>query len=290
MKPYQKGTALVILSAIVFGLNPFFARSVYANGGNAWTLTFLSKAIGVPALFLMHRLSGSQSVPLDRTSLKKLLTCSLGCAAAPVLLYSSYPYISSGMATTLHFTYPAIVIISCSLFFRERLTVRQGFCCALCMAGILCFYTPGGDSGGLGIFLALSSGLAYAFYMVYLSKSGLQRIPSLQLALWLFLFTAVEVLAVSGMTGQLDFGLTASGWAMALLFSVLHACVATVAFQMGAKYIGAQSASLLSTFEPLTSVLVGVMLFQEPFSPRDAAGAGCILVSVVLLSCSHKRE
>lgn len=70
MKPYQKDTALVILSAIVFGLNPFFARSVYANGGNAWTLTFLSKAIGVPALFLMRRLSGSQSVSLDRTNLK----------------------------------------------------------------------------------------------------------------------------------------------------------------------------------------------------------------------------
>ena len=122
----------------------------------------------------MRRLSGSQSVPLDRTSLK-LLICSLGCAAAPVLLYSSYPYISSGMATMLHFTYPAIVIVSCSLFFRERLTVRQGFCCALCMAGILCFYTPGGDSGGLGIFLALSSGFAYAFYVVYLSKSGMSE-------------------------------------------------------------------------------------------------------------------
>lgn len=94
--------ALVILAAIVFGLNPFFARSVYANGGNAWTLTFLSKAVGVPALFLMHRLFGNQSVPLDKSCLKKLLLCSLGCAAAPVLLYSSYPYISSGMATTLH--------------------------------------------------------------------------------------------------------------------------------------------------------------------------------------------
>lgn len=121
-------------------------------------------------------------------------------------------------------------------------------------------------------------------------KAGCQSIPSLQLALWLFLFTAVEVLAVSGITGQLNFGLTASGRAMALLFSVLHTCVATVAFQMGSKYIGAQSASLLSTFEPLTSVLVGVMLFQEPFSPRDAVGAGCILASVVLLSCGHKRE
>lgn len=80
------GTTLVILSAVVFGPNPFFARSVYTNGGNAWTLTFLSKAIGVPALLLMHRLSGNHSVSPDKANFKRLLICSLGCVAAPVLL------------------------------------------------------------------------------------------------------------------------------------------------------------------------------------------------------------
>lgn len=288
MKPYQKGATLVILSAVVFGLNPFFARSIYANGGNAWTLTFLSKAIGVPGLFLLHRLSGSQAVSLDRDCIKKLLICSLGCASAPILLYSSYPYISSGMATTLHFTYPAIVLLSCAIGFHDRLTFRQGLCCALCMAGILCFYTPYGNNNVTGILLALLSGSAYAFYVVYLSKSGLQELPPLQLALWLFLFASVEAFVVSSVTGQLEFELTNTGWQMAILFSILHACVATIAFQAGAKYIGPQSASFLSTFEPLTSVLVGVMLFQEPFSLRDGFGIACILASVVLLSCSHK--
>lgn len=134
----------------------------------------------------------------------------------------------------------------------------------------------------------LLSDFAYAFYVVYLSKSCLQNIPPLQLAFWLFLLVSVEVGVVSGITGQLDFALTDTGWVMAIVFPILHAYVATTFFQIGVKYIGPQSASLLSTFEPLTSILAGVIFFQEPLSLRDSLGAACILISVVILSHRHK--
>ena len=290
MEKRQKGICLVILSGVVFGLNPFFAKQVYANGGNAWMLTFFSKAVGAAALLGMGRLSREAPVPLDRRRYGQLLICSLGAAAAPILLYSSYHSISSGMATTLHFCYPALVLLGCAVFWRERLTRRQVVCCGLCMAGILCFYHPAGDSSPAGILLALISGAAYAFYVAYLSKSGLQELPSYQLAGWLCLLTALETLAASAAAGQIDLVLTPAGWAFALAFSVLNSCVATIAFQIGARYVGPQSASLLSTFEPLTSVLVGTVFFREPFSPRDCGGMICILLSVVLLARPEKHN
>lgn len=286
----RKGVCLVIVSAIVFGLNPLFAKQVFSGGGNAWTLTFLSKALGAVGLFLMHLLSAERLMPVSGRQFRHLLLCSLGATAAPTLLYSSYHFIPSGIATTLHFVYPVFVIAGCGLFFRERLERRQLFCCVLCMTGIACFYTPSQDVDLTGAVIALASGAAYAFYIVSLARSSLMEIPPYQLAAMLCLANALETLVISAVSGRLAFTLTAAAWGFALVFSLLNSCVATIAFQIGTKYIGPQNASLLSTFEPLTSVLVGIFLYHEALTAPSAAGICCILCSVVLLSLRRGRS
>lgn len=284
LRMQQKGVFLVILSAVVFGLNPIFAKQVFAGGGNAWTLTFLSKAIGAGGLFLMHRVAKEPSQPVSATDFKHLLLCSLGATAAPTLLYSSYHFIASGIATTLHFVYPVFVIAGCGIFFRERLERKQVCCCVLCMVGIFCFYTPTQAVDLSGAAIALASGAAYAFYIVSLSRSSLMELPPYQLAAMLCLANALETLLISLAARQFTLALTLDAWGFALVFSLLNSCVATIAFQIGTKYIGPQNASLLSTFEPLTSMLVGCFAYHEALTAASLAGIGCILCSVVLLS------
>ncbi|MFR2897920.1 EamA family transporter [Hungatella sp.] len=61
--------------------------------------------------------------------------------------------------------------------------------------------------------------------------------------------------------------------------------VASTAFQLGTKYIGAQNASMLSTFEPLTSVAVGILVYHELMTGRTVMGILAILISVIIVSC-----
>ena len=66
---------------------------------------------------------------------------------------------------------------------------------------------------------------------------------------------------------------------MALLTTVF----ALVLFQRGLFLCGEVKASLLSTFEPLTGILIGVVAFREILTPNKILGIIGILMSAVLL-------
>lgn len=54
--------------------------------------------------------------------------------------------------------------------------------------------------------------------------------------------------------------------------------------------IGPQMVSMVSTFEPLTSVLVGALVFREAMSYRSMVGVVCILAAVVLLAAKGQPQ
>ena len=92
------------------------------------------------------------------------------------------------------------------------------------------------------------------------------------------------ILAAALATGQMVIRLPLKAWGMIIGFAFMVSFLATVFFQIGAKKIGPEKASLLSTFEPLTSVVGGVLLFREQLTGRSLAGIVCILLAVFLLA------
>nr|WP_277602933.1 DMT family transporter [Dysosmobacter acutus] len=152
------------------------------------------------------------------------------------------------------------------------------------MAGVLSFYTPGDSGSAFGVFIALLSGITYALYIIILAKSGLQEmLRPYQLLLWIQAPGAVALLALNLAMGTLRAHLTLTGWALICLFTI-GTTTATMFFQIGTKLCGPQHASLLSTFEPLTSVVAGVVLLHEEMTLRSGVGILCVLASVLLLA------
>jgi drug/metabolite transporter (DMT)-like permease len=72
---------------------------------------------------------------------------------------------------------------------------------------------------------------------------------------------------------------------------VLIATVIPVAtFLAGLKRIGPTDASMLSTLEPVVTVLLAALLFQEKLQPITLLGGGLILAAVILLTRSELRQ
>jgi len=285
-----KGALLVVFSAFIFGLNPLLAKSIYAEGCNAFTLSFLRMVFGMAGMWGIQIVVMKSSLKIRRQEWKKVLICSVGYAVTPLLLYSSYNYLASGVATTLHFIYPVLVFVGCIVFYHERPEPKKLFCCALCMAGILCFFTPGGTVSVKGILIALLSGGFFAFYVVYLAKSGLTGLSPFCLGFWLCLASSIMVGVPLAVSGQAAFPASAKGWLLAAVFAFVCCCLGTVAFQSGTRLVGPENASLLSTFEPLTSVVIGILYYHEKPSFRSMAGIVCILAAVFLLALQNAKE
>ncbi len=280
----------MVLSAVLFGTMPLLTKNAYAYGSNTYTVAFWRFAFGTVTVALIIALSPKLTFRVTAAEFRRLALLSVFCGVTPLLLYSSYRYVSSGLATTLHFTYPVSVMVLGTLFFRTKLRGRQLVCLAICAAGIICFYQPGQNEGLEGMAIAVLSGVTFALYILLLGKSGLSHLPMLTISFWISLLCTAEIGVFSAVSGKLIVAMPWQAWAAVALLGVFVAALAQVLFQTGVFLCGEVKASLLSTFEPLTGVVIGILVFREALTVRIAAGIVLILLAAVLLVLLPERE
>ena len=129
----RMGYLFAIGSAVLYGTMPFLAKEIYACGGTELTVVALRFLFAVPIVFLIVRI---MNIPLKITlpEFGKLFLLAQGYVLTNILLCFSYNYISSGMSTTIHFIYPALVFLIHVLIFSEKFDRIKLICSVLGLA------------------------------------------------------------------------------------------------------------------------------------------------------------
>lgn len=284
MDTRTKGFFATVVSAIFFGFLPLMVKMICSGGGNTLVAAFFRFALSLPALYIYLK---CKKIPMGITKKEGfdiLLITVLGYGGTAVLLFSSYGYIPMGTASTIHFTYPVFTILGCVIFLRERIKKMKVLAAALSFGGILFFYDGGGAVNLQGMTLAFISGMTYAFYTVYLRESSLKEMNTFKTIFYLNAVAAVMIFILSLFTGDFTLDLTPTAWMVAVFLGVATSFIGVFGYQTGVKCIGPQSTTILSTFEPITSVIIGILVYQESFSLRTFFGCLCILSSVVIVA------
>lgn len=284
----KKGICYITTAAIIFGMMPICAKAIYASGGNSWFLSFLRFALALPLLIFADIVQKGKPERNQRPHhpglFKRVLLLSVELTATPLLLFWSYRYISSALATTLHFIYPLLVLILCTVLFRERVSKLYIACCLLCIIGVGLFYSPNDTSNLFGMALAILSGVTYGAYIICLAKSGLQdELREYQLLLYLQGFGSLILLAINITFDTAVWQMPPKTWLLCCLFS-FSVTAATFLFQKGTKLCGPQYAAFLSVLEPATSTIAGVLLLHEALTIRTVIGILCILMITALIA------
>ena len=95
---------------------------------------------------------------------------------------------------------------------------------------------------------------------------------------------SVLILALTLLMGKFTLRIMPTAWGIALVTALLVSVVAVLPYQKGVHLIGPQDAAILSTFEPITSLAVGVLVYDEALSLPTLAGCMLILTSVVIVA------
>jgi len=88
-------------------------------------------------------------------------------------------------------------------------------------------------------------------------------------------------------TGQLQLPTGAGGWAVGVAIAVIPTMVAISLFMAGLPRVGASRAALLSTVEPVVTVVLAAILLGERLSPIQAVGGLLVVLAVVVVQASH---
>ena len=285
------GTICGILAAVFYGTNPLGALKLYEQGMNTNSVLFsrFGMAWIIISIILIIR---KESLKVTKKEFGTLTALGLLFTASSMTLYFSFKYIAAGVASTLLFTYPIMTAVIMGLFFKEKAGFKTVLAIILSLVGVLLLYwsDAGGALNTLGVILVLVSALTYAIYIIVVNRCPLEM-SSFKINFYVVLYCAIGMTVFAWLTGQpLRLPHNAVSWFYSVWLAVVPATLSLVLMVYASKYVGATPTAILGALEPLTAVIIGIFVFNEPFGIRLAIGIVLILSAVMITAYQPKRK
>ena len=197
------------------------------------------------------------------------------------LYFGSIQRIDVSLASLILYTYPALVTVAAFALGRERATRRKLAALALASSGVA--LVVGGGTGTIDwVGAAMAFGCA-VFYTGFILASDRVAATTSPLAFAASVATgcAVGFTAVALLSGGIHASEEGVMW-IALIASV-STVMPIVLFMAGLARVGASTASIASTVEPVITVVLAWLVLGEVLGPVQLVGGALVLSAVVLL-------
>lgn len=284
----------MLLSGFGFAAVAVLARVAYEAGSTA--PTSLAVRFGLASgLFWLLLLATGRVVRVPVPLLARLAAMGVLFSGGSVASFLSIEYIPASLSALLFYIYPAIVAAGSALFFRQRLSLARLLVLLTATAGCVLTVDVRSGSGSIdatGIALALVAPCFYAGY-VLLGSRVTAHVAPLNASAWIITFAA-GVIVLAGATGVLGDGFTTEveprGWAAMLGLALFSTVISISAFLAGMARLDPFRASIISTIEPVMTVILAALLLDERLTGQQALGGVVIVASSAALQLISRRE
>lgn len=148
--------------------------------------------------------------------------------------------------------------------------------------------TVGPVSGqAIGAVMAIVAALIYSIYII-IGTNVMKHVSPVQSSAVIFASAGAVYGTLTFVNGA-HFPATSAGWLAVLGIIFVSTIIPVTTFLAGLERIGPTNAAMLSTIEPIVTVLLATWLFGDQLEPIVLLGGGLILTAVVLLTRSELR-
>jgi drug/metabolite transporter (DMT)-like permease len=287
---------MCIASAAGFGAMAVFGKLAYDEGTTVGTLLAARFALAA-LLFWVLVIAGRETVSgLRAISRRDLLTAlglgAFGYAAQAGCFFAALDRIDASLLSLMLYTYPSMVAVAAILLRRERADARRFAALALASGGLILVLAnaKAGTLDPVGAGLALAAASVYTTYILTSQGIAGRMSPTLLSAL-VCTGATVTLTAGTALIGDLQPGeVTAAGWGWLLSLAVVSTVIAVSLFFAGLKRVGPTSAAILSTTEPVVTVVLAFVVFGEVLGPLQLLGGAFVIAAVLVLASHRPRE
>lgn len=274
------GILLIALSAASFGTLAIFGRFLYSDGVDTFTMLFLR--FGLAALLMAAVLvARRETFPRGKILLQLIGMGALGYVGQSFSYLTAIRYASAGLVALLLYLYPMFVFVLSVIVLHERMTWLKVAALLLALIGTALTVDPAGGQIQ-GILLAICAALIYSVYII-VGTNVMKHVSPIQSSMVIFASAGAVYGTLMAFHG-VHLPASDGGW-LGIVGIVLVATVIPVAtFLAGLERIGPTNAAMLSTLEPVVTVLLAAGIFDERLKPVVMLGGGLILVAVILLT------
>ena len=268
------------VSAVAFGAMAIFARFAYAGGADVLGVLVARFSIAGAVLALLM-LATRRPWPRGRALGVAIGMGAIGYVGQAACYFAALNHASAGLVALLLYVYPTLVCLLAAAFLGDRLTRRTLALLAVSFAGIA--LTLGGGHGtAIGFALALGGALFYSVYIVVGARELKGTDPLA--ATTVICLAAAATLRFASLWRTPQFPTAAGGWIPVILIALVSTVLAILAFFAGLKRVGAATASIVSTLEPVVTVVLAWLVLGESLAAIQVLGAVLVLGSAAWLA------
>lgn len=266
IKIKKSGIFNALLSALIFGAMPLFTKLIYRFEANEVSAVFYRVSLSLLLIYIFGK-KKKHSFLLSFNELKFLSVASLCFLLTSLTLFKAYNYMDSGTVTSIHFSYPIIIFIMNSIKNNKVPNIKEIVSIIICTIALTFLYNPSSSINTHGIMLAFISAITYSIYSYMLDIESIRSLDTSSKLLYINLLSTFGIIIFSAVTKQkIKLDLKSTEWIITFIYSIILTLGATSLYQKAITCIGAKETSILSTFEPITSVILGVFLLDEKIS------------------------
>jgi drug/metabolite transporter (DMT)-like permease len=291
----SSGTFLCLASATAFGAMAVLGKLAYDDGATVGTLLAIRFLLAAALFWALVLGSGAarELRALDgRDVAVGLALGACGYAIQAGCYFAALERIDASLLSLLLYTFPAMVAVAAFALGRERIDRRRLGALVLASGGLVLVVAGAGAGAldALGAALGLSAAAVYTTYIL-VSEGIVGRVTPRVLSALVCTGAAASLTVGSVVLGELRPGeLTAAGWGWLACLAVVSTVAAVSLFFAGLKRVGPTTASIVSTAEPVVTVLLAFLVFGELLGPVQLLGGALVLGAVLVLASYRPRQ
>jgi drug/metabolite transporter (DMT)-like permease len=281
------GTAMVLISATAFGTISILAKVAYRVGFDIFQLLAFRFTLATFGMVAVALVLGQNPLALERRLLAKLFALGAVVYTAQALTYFlALRSLPASLCILIVYIYPSLTVIAGWLYLRRAITRWHGIALVSSFAGVVLLLGGARFTLEWALVFAIASPLIYTSYIL-LGESLMRSAPAAGASAVIFSGTALAFCILAVFTGHFALPPSPVGWLVGVAIAVVPTMVAISLFMAGLPRIGANRAALLSTWEPVVTVLLAVLLLGDRLSGVQVAGGLLVLLAVVTVQAAH---
>jgi drug/metabolite transporter (DMT)-like permease len=278
---------MVLISATGFGTLAIFAKLAYASGlGTEQTLAFRFSLAAV-GMWVLASALGQQPWRLARWDL-----VTLGLLGAVVYTGQSLTYfialrtLPASLVVLIAYIYPSLVVAAGWMFLGRTVSAWHGVALAASFIGVAMLVGGAGFQIAWALVFAIASPAIYTGYIL-IGERVMRSVPAVGASAVIMSGAALAFCVLAAFGHEIAPPHNVNGWAVAFGIALFPTMLAISLFLAGLPRIGAARAALISTWEPVVTVILAVALLGDRLSAVQLAGGVLVLLAVVVVQGAH---
>ncbi len=289
MESKHKGLLYISIALVAAATITIITKMAILHGGDPTKILLLRFIIVVLFLIGYMRIKHI-SWRTSRKNFYGLIGLGFAYVNVSLLFFLSMKYISPSLGSLILYTYPMLVSILSAIILKEQFTLAKMTALLFSLSG--CLLVIGTDLTAVdyrGVLLAFLTAVFFSIYIVG-NKKILNSVEPIVSLAYMAAFSVVFFALKSIWDGTLSFQYSTVDVISALLLAIIPTLIGIIALFKALEILGASKSAIISSFEPVVTLLLAYVLIGDRITLVQLAGGAFILTSVFIVQRGEVSE